>query len=121
MKKLISLLAFTFFACADDNSGSINCTEEYVPGLIVTVKDAETGAILNEGVAVTAIDGDYSEDLEAISEMSSDFYGAFERQGSYIISVYKEGYAEYTSDVIEVGADRCHVITEEVTVELQPE
>ena len=55
------------------------------------------------------------------SRASSDFYGAFERQGSYIISVYKEGYAEYTSDVIEVGADRCHVITEEVIVELQPE
>lgn len=120
MKKLISLLAFTFFACADDNS-SINCTEEYVPGLIVTVKDADTGAILNEGAAVTATDGDYSEDLEAISEMSTGFYGAFERQGSYIISVYKEGYAEYTSDVIEVSADRCHVITEEVIVELQPE
>ena len=121
MRKLISLLAFTFFACADDNSGSINCTEEYVPGLIVTVKDAETGTILNEGVVITAADGDYSEDLEAISEMSSDFYGAFERQGNYILSVHKEGYAEYTSDVIEVSADRCHVITEEVTVELQPE
>ena len=121
MKKVIILLAFTFFACADDNNGGISCTEEYVPGLIVTVKEAETGEFLKEGVVVTATDGDYTEDLDAISDMSSNFYGVWERQGSYILSVYKEGYAEYTSDVIEVSADQCHVITEEVTVELQPE
>ena len=120
MKKIGFLLLVLFTACSDNDSDTA-CTEEYVPGLIVIVKDAETGKVLEEGVVVTATDGAYNEDLDIISENSSYFYGAFERAGSYILSVYKEGYIDYTSDTIEAGADRCHVITEEVTVELQPE
>lgn len=123
MKKpvLIAAVFGLLFACSDDDGAKdVICTEEFVAGLVVTVKDADTGEVLEDGVVVTATDGNYTEDLETIPQ-TTGFYGAYERRGNYIITVAKKGYADYTSDTIEVDADRCHVITEQVTVELQPE
>jgi hypothetical protein len=121
MKRLVVILAVLSFACSDNNNGGINCTDEYVPGLSVTVKDSLTGKVLEKGVTVIAADGNYTEELEMISESSSGFYGAFERTGSYTLTVSKQGYRSHTSDSIELDADQCHVITQEVTVELQAE
>lgn len=119
MKKFIIFLLFISIACSDDSKDDINCTEEFVPGLIVTVKDAASGSILKEGVTVMATDGNFTEELEVISQNSSDFYGAFERKGNYILTASKEGYKTYTSGVIQVNADRCHVFTEKVTIALE--
>lgn len=120
MKKFIIFLLFISIGCSDDDSKEdINCTEEFVPGLIVTVKDAVNGSILKNGVTVMVTEGSFTEELETISENSSDFYGAFERKGNYILTVSKEGYKTYTSGVIEVDADQCHVLTEKVTIALQ--
>lgn len=119
MKKFIIFLLFISIACSDDSKDDINCTEEFVPGLVVTVKDATSGSILKEGVTVMATEGNFTEELEVISQNSSDFYGAFERKGNYILTASKEGYKTYTSGVIQVDADRCHVFTEKVTIALE--
>ncbi len=122
MKKIIFFLFVLALSCnSDDNNDDTNCTEEARAGLNVTVKDAVTQADLQEGVTVTATDGSYSEVLEYGQSSSSTFVGAWERPGNYILTVSKEGYQTFASDVITITADVCHVIPQSVTIVLQPE
>ncbi|MFP9097628.1 carboxypeptidase-like regulatory domain-containing protein [Flavobacterium sp. RHBU_24] len=122
MKKAILFLAFigaVSFSCSDDDD-QVNtepCTTIVVNGLEVTVKDG--AAILTSGITVTATDGDYIEQLTP-SDVSGAYKGADERAGDYIITVTGDGYQPYTSETITVEADECHVITEELTVNLSP-
>jgi hypothetical protein len=120
MKRLIILLVFISFSCNDNNDDDVYCTEDLRAGLVVVVKDASTGETLGEGVTVTATDGEYSDELYFIAS-HNHFVGAYERAGDYVLTVEKEGYADFTSEVIPVDEDECHVITENVTVQLQPE
>lgn len=108
------------FSCDSEDDGPILCTTEAVAGLNVQVKDAETNQILTEGVLVIAQEDEYSEILMNI-EQSSTFIGAWERMGNYTIIVSKEGYQTFTSEVISVETDVCHVIPEIVQVALIPE
>ena len=119
---MIILLAFLAFACSgDDNANNdVACTEEARAGLNVTVKNAETGVTITEGITVVAADGNYTETLEYFTG-SPNFTGAWERAGTYVITVTGEGYQTYTSDAVTVEADECHVIGEIITINLQPE
>lgn len=123
MKKIFLLLACTPFllamTCEDDDE--IYCTQEAKAGLNITVKDAVTDELLSTGVTVIAQDGSYSETLEQFpNEEVPVFIGAWERVGTYVVTVSKEGYQTFTSEPIIVTADVCHVIPELLTVELQP-
>lgn len=122
MKNLIVLMAFLSLACSgEDKVKDIPCTEEARAGLVVKINDAESGEVLTEGVTVTAVDENYSEMLHNFPEFSQDFTGAYERAGNYTLTVTKEGYVDFITETITVGEDVCHVITQNVTVELQPE
>lgn len=122
MKKVLLLLAFVgavSFSCSDDDDqvNAAPCTDVVTPGLEITVKDG--GTTLTNGITVTATDGDYIEQLNP-SEETGIFKGADEREGNYIITVTGDGYQPYTSETITVTSDECHVITQEVTVNLAP-
>lgn len=111
-------------SCNNDdnsNSGETNCTDQFVYGLHVSVKNAMTNAVLQEGVLVKATDGSYVETLQTEVNSSIVFVGAGERAGSYILTVTKDGYETFTSEVIMLKRDECHIISKEVTVALQPE
>lgn len=122
MKKILLFISLVAISCNNDdnNDGVVNCTEQFVYGLNVNVKDATTNAVLVDGVTVKAIDGSYVETLE-ISESIPTFLGAGERAGNYVVTVSKEGYQTYTSPVVTVDSDECHVLTETLNVALQPE
>ena len=115
-------MVFLSFACSgdDDANDGVICTEEARAGLNVTVKNAETGVTITEGITVVATDGNYTETLEYFYG-SPNFSGAWEREGTYVITVTGEGYQTYTSDAITVEADECHVISEIITINLQPD
>ncbi|MFL9844085.1 carboxypeptidase-like regulatory domain-containing protein [Flavobacterium rhizosphaerae] len=118
MKKFAILFTFlAVAACSSDDDSSDNCTDVYTAGLIVTVQDG--GVMMTDGVTVTATDGDYIEELALQTDMK--FHGAFERAGTYKVTVTAAGYQPYVSEDLMVDEDECHVITEEITVQLQPE
>ncbi len=103
--------------CIEDNNGII-CIEQFVYGLNVTVKNADTNAIITEGITVIAREGSYEEEL--MNTVGSDsFIGAGERAGSYIIEITSNDYQTYTSDIIVVNEDECHVIPQALEVLLQ--
>lgn len=122
MKKLLLLLFFApllLAATCEDEDDLIAppCTTEVIDGLVVKVKDANTDAILSDGVLVTATDGSFTEDLDYLSGIES-FSGVAENPGTYVITVSKTGYATYESEPITVAANQCHVIPENLTVVL---
>ena len=124
MKKLLLIIAMAQLLlatqCNEDDNG-IACTEEARAGLNITIKDAETNLYLSEGVSVIATDGSYSETLISFDVTEPIFSGAYEREGNYIITVSKTGYVTYTSEIITVTSDLCHVIPQQITILLQKE
>jgi hypothetical protein len=118
MKKILLLLVFvSFAACSDDDKRTTPCTTDFVPALSVTVKNGDI--VISSGISVTATDDDYIDTLLA-SDVTGIFTGAHERAGTYTITVTGDGYQAYTSDPITVDEDDCHVITQDVTVQLVP-
>ena len=123
MKKIMLFMSILAISCNsnDDGNGQVNCTDIFVYGLNVSVKDSLTNATLQEGVMVKAVDGSYLETLQVEESPSTVFVGAGERAGSYILTVSKPGYETYTSEVITLTSDECHVIPKEIAVALLPE
>lgn len=117
----MSLFAISCSGDDDNTNDDVNCTEIYVAGLVVNVKDAVTDVELQDGVSIIAVDGNYSERLGFGTMSSSAFMGAYERPGTYILTISKEGYQTQTTNAITVEADECHVIPERVFIDLQPE
>jgi len=117
--RFIVLFCLILMTQCDNDKDPILCTEEYVYGLSVTVKDANTNGIISENIIVTAREDEYEEQL-MITEGIDNFFGAGERPGNYIIEVIADGYEDYTSEVIQVDANECHVIPEAIEIALQP-
>lgn len=120
MKKVFLLLLILCGACNDDDKTEdpILCTEEARPGLEITVKDTMDATFLVDGITVVATDNEYKETLENVSG-TNIFVGAYERTGTYVVTVSKTGYVTITSDPIIVTEDICHVITESLEVLLE--
>lgn len=118
---ILFLTLLALLSCNSDDPNPQNCTEEYVYGLSVTVRDAVNNSIITEGITVTASDGSYEEQLMRI-ESSDNFFGAGEREGTYIIEVTSNDYQTFTSNPIVIGKteDDCHVVTEILEFQLTP-
>ena len=124
MKKLFVLFFVAVCLACSGNDDTVPeepvaCTEEFVYGLSVEVRNATTGAIIPGGVTVVAKDGEYTETL---NYMFDTHVGAGERPGTYTLTASKEGFVtKMTGPItVEQTEDLCHVITKSVTIELAP-
>jgi hypothetical protein len=116
---LIAALFLLFSCSSDDDTNQddpVLCTEVFVFGLNVQVKDTATGGIIPQGITVTIQDGDYTEEL-AFSFDS--FFGAGERAGNYTITASGDGYITESVGPIVVTEDECHVIPVLVEINLE--
>ncbi len=96
--------------------GSRDCTSVALSGLSVRVQ-APSGAGVCDAV-VTVTDGDHSEVLSAgVTKQGCVYFGAGERPGTYTVTA-KAGDVIGTVPGVKVRSDECHVITEDVMVEL---
>ncbi|MHB1146168.1 MAG: carboxypeptidase-like regulatory domain-containing protein [Lutibacter sp.] len=121
MKSLYLCSLFIFLSCSSNKIDDIPCTMEARAGLNITVKNAVTNQLLSSGITVNAKDGNYTETLEFFNANIPIFSGAWEREGTYIVTVSGVGYTTFVSDPITVTADECHVIPQQLQVVLQPE
>lgn len=121
MKYYTLILALILTGCSldVDNPNVPICTQEFVYGLQVTVRDNTSNEALIEDILIIAKEGQYEEELVHV-QGTEVFIGAGERPGNYIIEVTSPIYLTYTSNVIQVSADECHVIPEVVEILLQP-
>ena len=121
MKTLLFCSLFLFLSCTSNKIDEIQCTEEARAGLNITVKNAVSNQVLGTGIKVIAKEGNYSETLEFFDANNPVFSGAWERVGTYIVTVSGVGYTTFVSNAITVTADECHVILQQLQVSLQPE
>lgn len=121
MRSLLLCSLFVFLSCTSNKIDDIQCTEEARAGLNITVKNAVNNQVLSTGITIIAKDGTYTETLELFTGNNPVFSGAWERAGTYIITVSGLGYTTFVSDAITVTADECHVIPQQLQVVLQPE
>ena len=101
---------------------AVLCTAEFVHGLHIKIRDANTGDPIGKDATIIVRDGEYEETPEIISRPDEVIaYAAGERPGVYDIFVSLAGYKPWHTIGIRVLADECHVIPVEVIVELEME
>lgn len=120
---LLPLLA----ACGDkddDSGGSdgsvgsdLNCTTEARVSVTATV-ETDGGAAVPDATVTWSVDGGAAQGCEAWPE-SPDYACGFEVAGAITVVASADGF-ETASEVVEVPADACHVVSQTVTLVLSP-
>jgi len=122
MRRVLSLgtllLASVLAGCSEDGSGPIFCTEEYRAGITVEITDSATGLAAAEGATLTIREGEYVESwTDTFGGVT--LAGAWERAGTYDVTVAKDGYHTWIHTGVVVDADECHVLPVAFTAALQ--
>ena len=103
---------------------TVVCTDQIVPGIVIKVQNAATGAPVTDSADVQVTDGSYVETYRYLGPPNQQLTGtitaAGERAGTYGISVRKIGFAPYDTAGVRVTKDVCHVHTVTVVASLQP-
>ncbi len=117
------LLLLVLVAAACSPSGP-NCDLQALPGILLTLTDAPTGAPAESSGAEITVSaaGGYVESVtvEGI-QVPGPHTLAEERAGVYDVVVHAEGYQEWTVSSVRVREGVCHVETVELTAALVPE
>lgn len=99
------------------------CTGILVPGVHIEVREAGTGRPLGIGTKVEISDGRYKEEAtsaNAYMDRNPFFQGAFERPGTYTVTVRRQGYRDWTAKNVVVKGGQCHVTTVGLRADLAP-
>lgn len=115
----IAALAFMVGCYGGDPSGPIVCTDQFVYGLTVTVRDQVTTVPKADDATMTLREGAY-EEVVTDSWDGTSLSGAGERAGTYSVTVEHVGYESWTRSGVVITADECHVIPVSLTAELIP-
>jgi len=109
--------------CGGDSADQgVACTLELRPGIAIEVLDA-AGAAASCGAQAVITASGYSETARNPSVPCDDtlrLSGAFERAGTYNVTVSKPGFQPVVFSNVVVTADVCHVVTVNLTAQLKP-
>ncbi len=119
MGRIVPLLLLSLAACGAAAPDEVVCTMQAVAGLNIRAQDAVSQAPLCNAV-VTADDGTGDpERLEKLGEPDCVYAGAWEREGTYAVTVTAPGYRPVTLEGLVVSAGECHVTPVQRTVNLE--
>ena len=96
------------------------CTTEAVSGIHVTLTDALSHNPVCDATVMLKGGNGYSETMTAQPGNPCSYAGAFERPGSYEVDVSHPRYRPATRRDVTVDQDSCHVVTQQVALELSP-
>jgi hypothetical protein len=96
--------------------GLVVCDLNAVPGIVVDIYDAVSGVPVADSASGTVVDGTYSDSLRPHAFDSSSMVlvaraAAYERAGTYLVSVQRAGYQQWTRSAVQVTKNVCHVNT----------
>jgi len=107
---------------AHAQTSDVTCTTEVVPGIQITVFDSQSSENISCLASATISEESYSENLIPESCPTRNYLeGAFERAGTYQVEVIAQGYVTSPSIEVIVDEDSCHVITQFLNINLEPE
>ena len=102
-------------ACS--NNDAVSCTAQFVPAVVVEVRDSVTQVPL-AGARGIVQDGTFIDSLRPSG--GSTLQAAGERPGTYRVAVGHAGYADWVVTGVRVQRDICHVVTVTLQAALQP-
>ena len=114
-RRILLATLLTVGACG--TTEPIFCTEEARAGINVTITDALSGNALTAGSTLTIREGDYVE--RSTEAFGNTMVGAWERAGTYEVSIAREGYHTWMQSGLVVNEDDCHVIPVNLDVALE--
>ena len=114
-RRILLATLLTVGACG--TTEPIFCTEEARAGINVTITDALSGNALTAGSTLTIREGDYVE--RSTEAFGNTIAGAWERSGTYEVSIAREGYHTWMQSGLVVNEDDCHVIPVNLDVALE--
>ena len=109
-------------ACITDPGA---CTTSVEPGIVVEIRDAATGAPMAAQAMGQVEDHRFADSLAAHGFAGNppvmlSRASAFERPGTYVVTVFAPGYLPWVRDAVEVHDDECHVRTVTLEARLEP-
>jgi hypothetical protein len=102
----------------DPFNAGLACTTDVRPGITVTTVDAATGQPVSTRGTVVATEGSFVDTATFFSTPSPTYALAFERAGTYTVTVEVPGYIPFRLDGVVVSKGECHVETVSVTATL---
>jgi hypothetical protein len=99
----------------------IPCTPSIEPGITATVTNARTQAPLQAKIVIQ--EGKFQETLKvqgATVTGQTIYGGAYERPGTYTLTVSKPGYQTLVMKAIQIARGECHVVTRQLNLQLKP-
>ncbi len=94
----------------------VDCTQEEIPGVVVTVSDEDGGPIADVAVGWVPADEDWT-DFEPCEAYDDGWGCAWGQSGDIELEVTADGYAPWM-DTVTVDEDCCGPVTEQVDVVL---
>lgn len=102
--------------------GATICTTEARAAVTVHVVDSISGPTMMTGMSAQVRDGVYTDFSQTFfTNPTSGIHTvglAFERKGTYTVTVKADGYKDWVKTGVVVGADLCHVIGVAVTAQM---
>ena len=95
------------------------CTTEARPAISITPVDALTGDTIRAAGTATVRDGAFVETQSNTPPLPPGFSLAYERAGTYDITVDVPGYRQWTREEVRVRRGECHVTTLVITARLE--
>jgi len=97
----------------------VMCTMEARAGIMVEVVDSVSGAPAARGARVVARGTTFTDSTAGPAESDEAIALAYERDGTYTVTVTKPGYRPWTQAGVVVTKDQCHVRSVRVIAKLQ--
>ena len=101
-------LALVAAACSRTPEPPVACTMEARPGIAVAVTDSATGQPVTGAVTLVLREGTHVERVEGTTP-GGEIFAAYERAGTYEVTVAAPGYRIWRRTGVRVTADECHV------------
>ena len=86
----------------------------------MSVQDSASGTTAGRGARIIAKDGAFADTARATASYDGPYALAYERSGTYIVTIEQQGYRTWSRSGVSVSHDQCHVRTVAVTARLQP-
>lgn len=94
------------------------CTLEAVAGIVVDLRRESGQTLPAEDAIGRAVDG---EDVVELMPFFDQLIGAWERPGTYTVTIDKPGFETWVRDDVRVQAGECHVVPVRLEAGLSPE
>lgn len=114
------IVAGTALSLGCNSLTSTVCTDEARAAISVEALDSVTNAPVGAGARIIASDGAFADTIITVENFGGPYGLAYERAGSYAVTVEQEGYAPWSRSDVQVTRDECHVGTVRLTALLRP-